>query len=42
MKGISEEAPKAYKDIDIVADISHRIGIATKIVRLVPIGVTKG
>ncbi|MHA1310922.1 MAG: RtcB family protein [Candidatus Helarchaeota archaeon] len=39
---LSEEAPKAYKDIDIVADISHRIGIATKIVRLVPIGVTKG
>ncbi|MHA1268879.1 MAG: RtcB family protein [Candidatus Helarchaeota archaeon] len=39
---LSEEAPQAYKNIDIVADVSHRIGIATKVVRLMPIGVTKG
>ena len=39
---LSEEAPKAYKNIDVVADVSHKIGIATKVVRLLPIGVTKG
>ncbi|MHA1230607.1 MAG: RtcB family protein [Candidatus Helarchaeota archaeon] len=39
---LSEEAPLAYKNIDKVADVSHKVGIATKVVRLVPIGVTKG
>jgi len=39
---VSEEAPGAYKDVDEVAEISHRLGIATKVARLVPIGVTKG
>ncbi|RLE65147.1 MAG: RNA-splicing ligase RtcB [Thermoprotei archaeon] len=42
LRVISEEAPGAYKDVDRVADVSHRVGIATKVVRLVPIGVTKG
>ncbi|MFX0140143.1 MAG: RtcB family protein, partial [Candidatus Hodarchaeota archaeon] len=42
MKIISEEAPKAYKDIDLVAKISDKLGIAKKLVRMVPIGVTKG
>ncbi|MHA1378865.1 MAG: RtcB family protein [Candidatus Helarchaeota archaeon] len=42
MKIISEEAPKAYKDIDLVAKVSHELGIAKKLVRMVPIGVTKG
>ncbi|MHA1301102.1 MAG: RtcB family protein [Candidatus Helarchaeota archaeon] len=42
MKVISEEAPKAYKDIDLVAKVSDKLGIAKKLVRLVPIGVTKG
>jgi tRNA-splicing ligase RtcB len=41
-EGVSEEAPGAYKDVDAVADVSHRVGIATKVVRLTPIGVVKG
>ena len=41
-RGISEEAPGAYKDVDIVVDVSDKIGIGTKVVRLTPIGVVKG
>ena len=40
--GLVEEAPDAYKDVDMVADVSHNVGIATKAVRLVPLGVIKG
>lgn len=40
--GIVEETPDAYKDVDSVANVSHSLGIATKVVRLVPIGVIKG
>jgi tRNA-splicing ligase RtcB len=40
--GMVEETPDAYKDVDAVADVSHSLGIATKVVRLVPIGVIKG
>lgn len=39
---VVEEAPQVYKDVDTVADISHQLGIATKVVRLVPLGVIKG
>jgi len=39
---VSEEAPEAYKNVDAVADVSDQLGIATKVARLVPIGVTKG
>jgi len=39
---VSEEAPGAYKDVDRVAEVSHKLGIATKVARLVPIGVSKG
>ncbi|MEM2878622.1 MAG: RtcB family protein [Candidatus Hadarchaeales archaeon] len=39
---IAEEAPDAYKDIDKVADITHRAGIARLVARLRPIGVAKG
>lgn len=42
MAVVSEEAPGAYKDVDRVADVSHRLGIATKVARLAPIGVSKG
>jgi tRNA-splicing ligase RtcB len=41
-RGISEEAPGAYKNIDEVIEISHNAGIARKVVRLRPIGVVKG
>lgn len=41
-EGVVEETPHAYKDVDRVAAISHSLGIATKVVRLVPLGVMKG
>ncbi len=41
-EGVVEETPEAYKDVDTVANVSHELGIATKVVRLVPIGVIKG
>ena len=40
--GVIEETPDAYKDVDEVASVSHSLGIATKVVRLIPIGVIKG
>lgn len=40
--GIVEEAPDAYKDVDAVVDVSDSLGIATKVARLVPLGVIKG
>lgn len=40
--GIVEESPQAYKDVDAVVEVSHKLGIATKVARLVPIGVIKG
>ena len=41
-EGVVEEAPGAYKDVDRIAEVSHKMGIATKVARLVPIGVIKG
>ena len=40
--GVVEEAPQAYKDVDAVAEVSDSLGIATKVARLVPMGVIKG
>lgn len=42
MPGLAEEAPEAYKDVDSVVDVVHRVGIARKVVRLRPIGIIKG
>jgi tRNA-splicing ligase RtcB len=39
---LAEEADAAYKDVDAVADVSDKLGIATKVARLVPIAVIKG
>jgi tRNA-splicing ligase RtcB len=41
-KGLAEEQPRAYKDVDIVVDVVHRAGLSTKVARLRPIGVIKG
>jgi len=41
-EGMVEETPEAYKDVDAVANVSDSLGIATKVLRLVPIGVIKG
>jgi tRNA-splicing ligase RtcB len=39
---LAEEADPAYKNVDVVVDVSHRVGIATKVARLVPLAVVKG
>jgi tRNA-splicing ligase RtcB len=39
---LAEEADPAYKNVDIVADVSDKVGIATKVARLVPLAVVKG
>jgi len=41
-KGIAEEAPGVYKDIETVIDVSHKTGIGNKVCRVKPIGVCKG
>jgi tRNA-splicing ligase RtcB len=41
-RGLAEEKPEAYKDIDAVAEVSDRAGLARRVARLVPIGVVKG
>ena len=39
---LAEEADPAYKNVDNVVEVSDKAGIATKVVRLVPLGVIKG
>jgi len=39
---LAEEADPAYKNVDVVADVSDNVGIATKVARLVPLAVVKG
>ena len=41
-KGLAEEAPEAYKDIDAVVNVVHKAGLARKVARMVPLGVIKG
>jgi tRNA-splicing ligase RtcB len=40
--GLAEEQPAAYKDANVVVDVVHRAGLASKVARLRPIGVVKG
>jgi len=42
LETVVEEADQAYKNVDIVAEVSHRAGIGTKVARMIPIGVVKG
>jgi tRNA-splicing ligase RtcB len=42
MKGIVEEAPEVYKDIDEVVRVSDKAGIGKLVARLVPLAVMKG
>jgi tRNA-splicing ligase RtcB len=42
ISGIAEEAPKAYKDVNIVVETVHRAGIARKVAKLKPLAVIKG
>jgi len=42
LKGLAEEQPKAYKDVDEVVDVVHRAGLSKKVARMRPVGVIKG
>ncbi|WP_193177887.1 RtcB family protein [Oricola nitratireducens] len=41
-RGIAEEAPGAYKDVDAVVDAAEKAGLARKVARLVPLICIKG
>ena len=41
-RGLAEEAPAAYKDVNHVVEIVHGVGMARKVARLRPLGVIKG
>ena len=41
-KGVAEEQPKAYKDVNDVVRVVHNAGLAKRVVRLRPLGVIKG
>jgi tRNA-splicing ligase RtcB len=42
MKGLAEEAPLAYKDVNRVVEVVHGLGIGRKVARLQPLAVIKG
>src|SRR4051812_48740069 len=41
-KGLAEEQPAAYKNVDEVVDVVDRAGLSKKVARMRPIGVIKG
>ncbi|MBV8676097.1 MAG: RtcB family protein, partial [Planctomycetaceae bacterium] len=41
-KGLAEEQPAAYKDVDAVTEVVERAGLARRVARLRPVGVIKG
>jgi tRNA-splicing ligase RtcB len=41
-KGLAEEAPVAYKDVERVVEIVERAGLSRRVAQLVPLGVVKG
>jgi tRNA-splicing ligase RtcB (3'-phosphate/5'-hydroxy nucleic acid ligase) len=41
-KGLAEEQPAAYKDVDQVVEVVDKAGISRKVARLRPVGVIKG
>ena len=41
-RGLAEEAPFAYKEVDRVVEVVERAGLAGRVARLRPIGVVKG
>jgi tRNA-splicing ligase RtcB len=42
LPGLAEEAPSAYKDVDLVVETVSAAGIARKVARLKPVAVIKG
>jgi tRNA-splicing ligase RtcB (3'-phosphate/5'-hydroxy nucleic acid ligase) len=41
-KGLAEEAPLAYKDVERVVDVVERAGLSRRVAQLIPLGVIKG
>jgi len=41
-RGLAEEQPDAYKDVNLVVEVVHRANLAKKVARMRPIGVVKG
>jgi len=41
-KGLAEEAPFAYKDVERVVEVVERAGLAWRLAELAPLGVVKG
>ena len=41
-RGLAEEQPDAYKDVNLVVDVVHNAGLSRKVARMKPIGVIKG
>ena len=41
-KGRAEAQPDAYKSVDLVVEVVHKAGLASKVARMRPIGVIKG
>jgi len=42
MRGIAEEAPIAYKDVNNVVEVVHNAGLSKKVAKLKPLAVIKG
>lgn len=42
LRGIAEEAPQAYKNIDEIVEVVHNAGLSNKVAKLVPFAVIKG
>jgi len=42
MRGIAEEAPLAYKNIDEIVEVVHNAGLSKKVAKLIPLAVIKG
>ncbi len=41
-RGITEESPGAYKDVDEIIEVANKVGIGKKVAKLIPMGVVKG
>jgi len=42
IRGIAEEAPMAYKNIESVVEVVHNAGLSKKVAKLIPLAVIKG
>lgn len=42
LRGVAEEAPMAYKNIDEVVEVVHNAGLSKKVAKLLPLAVIKG